>query len=257
MPNSGRPPRSPASAPVMIPGYSCRGTQSSSGWVRHRNIDLTAGAWYKDKARFSMPFVLITGDSCVLSGLFSARRLLLLRPGRRRGSLVNRGQCAGTAAAVKPAVNYVALGDSYSSGVGAGDYLSSSGSCDRSADAYPEQWAAANSPATFISVACSGATTADVLSQPGIGAERQHNAGQHHDRRQRRGLLQRHGDLRARLDQHVRERGQGRRDVRRRPAAGRARPRCRRSRPTRRTRRSSCSATPTCTTCPSPAPASG
>ncbi len=75
-----------------------------------------------------------------------------------------------TAAATAPAagaaaaVNYVALGDSYSSGVGAGDYLSSSGSCDRSADAYPEQWAAANSPTTFTSVACSGATTADVLS---------------------------------------------------------------------------------------------
>jgi nitrous oxidase accessory protein NosD len=29
-------------------------------------------------------------------------------------------------------VNYVALGDSYSSGVGAGNYYSSSGSCDRS-----------------------------------------------------------------------------------------------------------------------------
>jgi len=72
---------------------------------------------------------------------------------------------AVTAAVVNAtAVNYVALGDSYSSGVGAGDYLSSSGSCERSADAYPEQWAAANSPATFTSVACSGATTADVLS---------------------------------------------------------------------------------------------
>ncbi len=72
---------------------------------------------------------------------------------------------AVTAAVVNAAaVNYVALGDSYSSGVGAGDYLSSSGSCDRSADAYPEQWAAANSPTTFTSVACSGATTADVLS---------------------------------------------------------------------------------------------
>ena len=72
---------------------------------------------------------------------------------------------AVTAAVVNgAAVNYVALGDSYSSGVGAGNYLSSSGSCDRSADAYPEQWAAANSPATFTSVACSGATTADVLS---------------------------------------------------------------------------------------------
>jgi len=72
---------------------------------------------------------------------------------------------AVTAAVVNAtAVNYVALGDSYSSGLGAGDYLSSSGSCDRSADAYPEQWVAANSPATFTSVACSGATTADVLA---------------------------------------------------------------------------------------------
>jgi hypothetical protein len=46
-------------------------------------------------------------------------------------------------------VNYVALGDSYSSGVGAGYYISSSD---------------ANSPTSFVSVACSGATTADVLS---------------------------------------------------------------------------------------------
>jgi lysophospholipase L1-like esterase len=72
---------------------------------------------------------------------------------------------AVTAAVVNAtAVNYVALGDSYSSGLGAGDYLSSSGSCDRSADAYPEQWADANSPASFVSVACSGATTNDVLT---------------------------------------------------------------------------------------------
>jgi lysophospholipase L1-like esterase len=68
------------------------------------------------------------------------------------------------AAGAAPVVNYVALGDSYSSGVGAGDYLSSSGSCDRSSNAYPEQWADANSPASFVSVACSGATTSDVLS---------------------------------------------------------------------------------------------
>jgi lysophospholipase L1-like esterase len=61
-------------------------------------------------------------------------------------------------------VNYVALGDSYSSGLGAGSYISSSGSCDRSTRAYPEQWAAGNSPASFVSVACAGATTADVLS---------------------------------------------------------------------------------------------
>ena len=61
-------------------------------------------------------------------------------------------------------VNYVALGDSYSSGVGAGNYISSGGSCDRSANAYPEQWSSAHSAAGFNSVACSGATTSDVLS---------------------------------------------------------------------------------------------
>jgi lysophospholipase L1-like esterase len=71
---------------------------------------------------------------------------------------------AAPAAGAASAVNYVALGDSYSSGVGAGNYISSSGSCDRSTSAYPEQWADANSPASFNSVACSGATTADVLS---------------------------------------------------------------------------------------------
>jgi lysophospholipase L1-like esterase len=71
---------------------------------------------------------------------------------------------ASPAANAAAAVHYVALGDSYSSGVGAGDYVSSSGSCDRSSLAYPEQWADGNSPASSVSVACSGATTADVLS---------------------------------------------------------------------------------------------
>ena len=71
---------------------------------------------------------------------------------------------AAPASAAGAAVNYVALGDSYSSGVGAGDYLSGSGSCERSAQAYPEQWADAHSPASFVSVACAGATTAGVLS---------------------------------------------------------------------------------------------
>ena len=70
----------------------------------------------------------------------------------------------GPAASAAGAVNYVALGDSYSSGVGAGGYISSSGSCERSVNAYPEQWAAAHAPATFASVACSGAGTADVLA---------------------------------------------------------------------------------------------
>jgi lysophospholipase L1-like esterase len=67
-------------------------------------------------------------------------------------------------AAAASSVSYVALGDSYSSGLGAGSYISSSGSCDRSTKAYPEQWASANSPASFVSVACAGATTSDVIN---------------------------------------------------------------------------------------------
>jgi lysophospholipase L1-like esterase len=74
------------------------------------------------------------------------------------------GLVTATSADAAGPVNYVALGDSYSSGLGAGDYISASGSCDRSTRAYPEQWAGANSPASFVSVACSGATTADVLA---------------------------------------------------------------------------------------------
>ncbi|MFF7359962.1 GDSL-type esterase/lipase family protein [Streptomyces sp. NPDC008125] len=57
---------------------------------------------------------------------------------------------------------YVALGDSYSSGVGAGSYISDSGDCHRSTKAYPYLWAAANSPSSFAFVACSGATTSTV-----------------------------------------------------------------------------------------------
>jgi lysophospholipase L1-like esterase len=59
-------------------------------------------------------------------------------------------------------VNYVALGDSYSSGVGAGSYLDSS-SCKRSANAYPELYAGA-SGASLSFQACSGAKTSDVLN---------------------------------------------------------------------------------------------
>ncbi|MFF4058087.1 SGNH/GDSL hydrolase family protein [Streptomyces sp. NPDC001668] len=59
---------------------------------------------------------------------------------------------------------YVALGDSYSSGVGAGSYISSSGDCKRSTKAYPYLWAAAHSPSSFAFTACSGARTGDVLA---------------------------------------------------------------------------------------------
>jgi len=67
-----------------------------------------------------------------------------------------------TAAPASAAVNYVALGDSYASGLGAGNY--SGGSCDRSSGAYPQLWANANHPASFAFVACAGATTTDVIN---------------------------------------------------------------------------------------------
>ena len=57
-------------------------------------------------------------------------------------------------------VRYVALGDSYSSGVGAGG---TSGSCGQSPHAYPKLWAVSNSVASFTFAACSGARTNDVI----------------------------------------------------------------------------------------------
>jgi lysophospholipase L1-like esterase len=54
---------------------------------------------------------------------------------------------------------YVALGDSYSSGVGSG---SESGSCLQSPTAYPGLWNAAHHPSSYTMVACSGAKTTDV-----------------------------------------------------------------------------------------------
>ncbi|MBB5907045.1 SGNH/GDSL hydrolase family protein [Actinoalloteichus hymeniacidonis] len=61
-------------------------------------------------------------------------------------------------------VDYVALGDSYASGTGIGNYHPDSGGCQRSPGAYPELWAAANDVSSFTFAACSGAVTDDVLA---------------------------------------------------------------------------------------------
>ncbi|MGW0827800.1 SGNH/GDSL hydrolase family protein [Streptomyces sp. NPDC002845] len=74
------------------------------------------------------------------------------------------GAASAQASQLAAATGYVALGDSYSSGVGAGGYIGSSGDCKRSTKAYPYLWAAANSPSTFNFTACSGARTSDVLA---------------------------------------------------------------------------------------------
>lgn len=59
---------------------------------------------------------------------------------------------------------YVALGDSYSAGNGAGNYDSASGDCHRSFSAYPYLWKNAHSPASFADTSCSGAVTTDVTN---------------------------------------------------------------------------------------------
>lgn len=74
------------------------------------------------------------------------------------------GAATAQASSLAPTGGYAALGDSYSSGVGAGSYISSSGDCKRSTKAYPYLWATAHSPSTFDFTACSGARTGDVLS---------------------------------------------------------------------------------------------
>jgi lysophospholipase L1-like esterase len=72
------------------------------------------------------------------------------------------GLLTGVATSAQAAtVNYVALGDSYSSGVGAGG---ESGSCSISPNAYPQLWTNAHHPTSFKFVACSGAKTTDVTA---------------------------------------------------------------------------------------------
>jgi len=67
----------------------------------------------------------------------------------------------GTGTAQAVAADYVALGDSYASGVGTRTYISGSGSCQRSIYAYP-YLDASRIGANLTFQACSGARVADV-----------------------------------------------------------------------------------------------
>ncbi|MFJ8886620.1 SGNH/GDSL hydrolase family protein [Streptomyces sp. NPDC102402] len=69
---------------------------------------------------------------------------------------------ASASSSAAAGVNYVALGDSYASGTGAGSY--SDVACTRSRNAYPALWADANDPDSFAFAACGGAKIPDVLS---------------------------------------------------------------------------------------------
>src|SRR5262245_4734291 len=70
----------------------------------------------------------------------------------------------GPAAAAVAQPQYVALGDSYSSGVGTRVFYKESGSCYRSPEAYGPKIAAARGYALSFQ-ACSGATTTEVNSK--------------------------------------------------------------------------------------------
>ncbi|MFG1603617.1 SGNH/GDSL hydrolase family protein [Actinoplanes sp. NPDC049265] len=73
---------------------------------------------------------------------------------------------ATPALAATSTVDYVAMGDSYSSGVGA---PGPTGLCLRSPKGYPGLWAAANDPHSYRSVACGGATTDTLRATQLIG----------------------------------------------------------------------------------------
>ncbi|MGH4012375.1 MAG: SGNH/GDSL hydrolase family protein [Pseudonocardiaceae bacterium] len=71
---------------------------------------------------------------------------------------------APPAAGGQGGLDYVALGDSYASGVGTRSYYPDSGGCLRSPFAYPVLWAKAHPTSSFSFNACSGATTDGLLA---------------------------------------------------------------------------------------------
>ncbi|GAA4416065.1 SGNH family lipase [Actinokineospora soli] len=91
-------------------------------------------------------------------------RLSTLRGMKCRALLVLIAMFGASTAgvAVAEGERYVALGDSYSAGTGAGGHY---GSCYRSRKAYPRLWAQANQPASFAFAACGGATTDTVIAK--------------------------------------------------------------------------------------------
>ena len=82
-------------------------------------------------------------------------------------------------------VDYVALGDSYSSRVGTGVYDAPSGDCFRSPLSYPPLWVAERRTASFGFAACSGARTDDVLANQVTTLQASTGPGDDHYRRER------------------------------------------------------------------------
>ena len=113
---------------------------------------------------------------------------------------------APAAARASSAAACVALGDSYSSGVGAGSYIGSSGSCDQSTRAYPP----CGTPPASRPVRVRGLLGRDHRDRarlPALRAQLRHHPGVDHGRRQRRRLLLGDGNLRAAAAEQLRQRG--------------------------------------------------
>ena len=89
------------------------------------------------------------------------RNRLIMIPVVAAAAAISALSVAAPAAAQTSSVHYVALGDSYASGVGAGD---ESGSCDQSPNAFSTLWTNANDPASYSFEACDGATTSGIIS---------------------------------------------------------------------------------------------
>lgn len=86
---------------------------------------------------------------------------------RLGAALLAVGVCAAGVAGAGPAAggdSYVALGDSYSSGVGTGSYTLDS-ACKRSVYAYPYLYTQKHPGTALTFVACSGAKTSDLLAK--------------------------------------------------------------------------------------------
>ena len=103
----------------------------------------------------------------VLSALRHARSSGAAPASALTGTVIALGLAVGTVVAAAPAraaaPSYVALGDSYSSGVGTRTYISDGTACQRSTYAYPSLVAAAKGYSLNFR-ACSGATVADVTN---------------------------------------------------------------------------------------------
>lgn len=102
-------------------------------------------------------------SSAVLTGLLAAGTTLAGPATAWSATTTTREGSVLPVAASAAAIRYVALGDSYSAGVGAVP-APGSGACLRSDQSYPALWAGEHHLATFAFVACSGATTSDVRS---------------------------------------------------------------------------------------------